>query len=601
MRVPDPRSDARRGVEPRRIAPAKSPGRPTRSPLHRPLRGIAEKVLVGFGIAAVCLGPLAGPAAAGITAPATPGAAAPAATVTGQVSAWGSNSTGQTTVPTGLAGVTSVAGGVGFSVALKSTGAVVAWGDNGYGQTSVPTAAQSNITAIAAGWFHCLALKTDGTVVGWGDNSSGGTTVPAGLSGVRAVAAGDGFSLALKTDGTVVGWGSNASGQVTIPAGLSGVTAIAAGGFHGLALKSNGTVVAWGLDGSHQTEVPTGLTGVTAIAGGGWFSLALKSNGTVVGWGENTYGQTTVPAGLSGISSIAAGEYHSLALAAGGTVVAWGMNSSGDTSVPGGLSGVTAIAGGGYHSLAAWSSTSPGPTLTVGGFPSPTIAGAAHNITVTALDSSGNTATGYRGTVHFASSDAAAILPANYTFTAGDSGVHVFSVTLRTVGTRSVTVTDTVTASITGSQTAIVVTGTPQATSGATWVPLTPNRLVDSRPGAEQTGLTARVSNNVPVSFIVTDRSPGDVTRNVPANAVAVTGNLTVVGQSHAGYLALTPDKPIGSPTTSTLNFPYGDTRANAVTVPLGTGGVLWVTYVAGVAATTDVVFDVTGFFLPHP
>ena len=43
--------------------------------------------------------------------------------------------------------------------------------------------------------------------------------------------------------------------------------------------------------------------------------------------------------------------------------------------------------------------------------------------------------------------------------------------------------------------------------------------------------------------------------------------------------LALTPDKPTGYPTTSTLNFPYGDTRANAVTVPLGTGGVLWVTF----------------------
>ncbi len=64
------------------------------------------------------------------------------------------------------------------------------------------------------------------------------------------------------------------------------------------------------------------------------------------------------------------------------------------------------------------------------GFTNPTTAGAAHNVTVTAYDAFGNTATGYTGTVHFTSSDIQAVLPANYTFTGGDAGVHVFSVTL---------------------------------------------------------------------------------------------------------------------------------------------------------------------------
>ena len=54
-------------------------------------------------------------------------------------------------------------------------------------------------------------------------------------------------------------------------------------------------------------------------------------------------------------------------------------------------------------------------------------------------------ATGYTGTVHFTSSDAQAGLPANYTFTGGDAGTHVFSVTLKTAGTQSITATDTVT------------------------------------------------------------------------------------------------------------------------------------------------------------
>jgi hypothetical protein len=96
-------------------------------------------------------------------------------------------------------------------------------------------------------------------------------------------------------------------------------------------------------------------------------------------------------------------------------------------------------------------------TLSVAGFPSSTTAGASQTFTVTARDSSGNIATGYTGTVHFTSSDAQAALPANYTFTAGDAGVHTFSTALKTSGTQSITATDTLTSTITGLQTGITV------------------------------------------------------------------------------------------------------------------------------------------------
>ena len=138
--------------------------------------------------------------------------------------------------------------------------------------------------------------------------------------------------------------------------------------------------------------------------------------------------------------------------------------------------------------------------------------------------------------------------------------------------------------------------------SGATYVPVTPNRLVDSRPGAGQAGLTAQLAYNTPVSFEVTGRHPGDATINIPDSAVAVTGNLTVTDQTSFGYLSLTPTQPSGVPATSTLNFPTGDNRANAVVVPLGSGGthrVIWITYEAvSPTATADVVFDVTGYFV---
>src|SRR5205823_4459205 len=83
--------------------------------------------------------------------------------------------------------------------------------------------------------------------------------------------------------------------------------------------------------------------------------------------------------------------------------------------------------------------------------PGSATAGSAFNVTVTALDAFGNTATGYTGTVHFTSTDGAATLPTNYPFVAGDNGVHTFTngVTLRTAGPQTVTATDTATSSIT--------------------------------------------------------------------------------------------------------------------------------------------------------
>ena len=50
------------------------------------------------------------------------------------------------------------------------------------------------------------------------------------------------------------------------------------------------------------------------------------------------------------------------------------------------------------------------------------------------------------------------MLPADYTFLAGDNGVHTFSATLKTASVQSLTATDTAAASIAGSQAGITVT-----------------------------------------------------------------------------------------------------------------------------------------------
>jgi uncharacterized delta-60 repeat protein len=96
-------------------------------------------------------------------------------------------------------------------------------------------------------------------------------------------------------------------------------------------------------------------------------------------------------------------------------------------------------------------------SFAVSGFPTTITQGTAGTFTVTAVDAYGNVATGYTGTVTFSSSDPLASLPANYTFTAADAGVHTFSATLNTVGTESLTATDTLNASITGIETGISV------------------------------------------------------------------------------------------------------------------------------------------------
>ena len=66
-------------------------------------------------------------------------------------------------------------------------------------------------------------------------------------------------------------------------------------------------------------------------------------------------------------------------------------------------------------------------------------------MTLTVEDAYGNVVTGYTGTVHFTSSDSTATLPANYTFTAADAGVHTFTnaLILKKKGTQTITVTDT--------------------------------------------------------------------------------------------------------------------------------------------------------------
>ena len=295
------------------------------------------------------------------------------------VIAWGTNSVGETVVPS-LSDVVSLAASASQSFAVHRDGHVTAWGSG----PALP-GGLSNVTQIAAGSSHVLALKIGGTIDGWGDNNYGQVSGPESVTNATAVAVGLLHSLVLKADGTVQAFGYAGDGATTIPANLSNVIAIACGQRHSLALKADGSVIAWGLDGNQQVGGSRGVVGTvinsndTTLqlskilpAGSGTLyydgpegevELSYTSNGsetlTVAGDTSSLsqgmsirVGAVVGPAGLSNIVGIAAGEFHSLAIKSDGTVAAWGKSDGGECTPPAGLSGVSQVVAGSNYSLA---------------------------------------------------------------------------------------------------------------------------------------------------------------------------------------------------------------------------------------------------------
>jgi fibronectin type 3 domain-containing protein len=134
--------------------------------------------------------------------------------------------------------------------------------------------------------------------------------------------------------------------------------------------------------------------------------------------------------------------------------------------------------------------------------PTQATAGTGFSVMVTAQGATGNTATGYTGTVHFTNTGQG-VLPANYTFVASDHGVHTFTVTLQTAGTQSVTVTDTGNSALTATAGGIVV-GPAAASLSLSAVMVAPASVgvggtitatltaVDAYGNAEPSGLTVQ-------------------------------------------------------------------------------------------------------------
>ena len=118
-----------------------------------------------------------------------------------------------------------------------------------------------------------------------------------------------------------------------------------------------------------------------------------------------------------------------------------------------------------------------------------------------------------------------------------------------------------------------------------------PVRLLDTRAGSQACNMpSAPLVGNTETEQIATKACTG-----VPANALAVVGNATVVNFiSGGGFVTLYPSNAT-RPNASNLNFTANHIVPNAFVVGLGANG----GFEIFVSATTHFIVDVTGFFAP--
>ena len=241
--------------------------------------------------------------------------------------------------------------------------------------------------------------------------------------------------------GKALGFGFKPSGSLYV-AGTATCTATftAAGQTLPLSTSTSFTITMLPPTVSHfAVSAPAGATAgspvsVTVTAQDGANNTVSAYTGTV--HFTSTDNSATLPADAALTNGV--GTFSSTLKTAGSRTIS--AHDTVTSAIAGTSSPITVSAGAATH----FSVNAPGAATT----------GVAFNISVTAQDQFDNTATAYAGTVHFASTDTGAVLPADQTLTFGNGTP---SVTLATTGSRTVTATDAAVPAITGTSGAITV------------------------------------------------------------------------------------------------------------------------------------------------
>jgi hypothetical protein len=130
-------------------------------------------------------------------------------------------------------------------------------------------------------------------------------------------------------------------------------------------------------------------------------------------------------------------------------------------------------------------------------------------------------------------------------------------------------------------------------TGGALFVPFTPSRICDTRPGSD----TECAGYSLGAGYV--DVVPVEGVAPVPASGVvALVANVTAVSGTQSTFLTVFPDTFYSGgdqiPTTSDLNPPAGDNIANLVIVGVPDDGAVDVYNSVG---TIDFIIDVVGWY----
>jgi hypothetical protein len=305
-----------------------------------------------------------------------------------------------TATDTGNASVNGTSGTIAVAAASATHFAISA--------PATATAGTSfNLVVTAQDAFNNTAISYTGRA--HFTSSDGNATLPADATLTNGVGA---FAVTLKTEGTQT---ITATDTVTSTiTGSSSMTVNPAASVHFV-------VVA-----------PATATAGTAVN----FAVTAEDqfDNTINGYAGTVHftssdGVATLPANMT--LSNGTGTFSATFKTAGSQTIA--ATDTVTVSISGVSGGVTVSAGAATHYAVSTPATAN--------------SGVAFNFTVTAFDQFNNTAKGYSGTVHFTSSDGQATLPANSTLT---SGTGTFSATLKTAGSQTITATDTVTNTITG-------------------------------------------------------------------------------------------------------------------------------------------------------
>ncbi len=220
--------------------------------------------------------------------------------------------------------------------------------------------------------------------------------------------------------------------------------------------------------------------------------------------------------------------------------------------------------------------------LVFSGLPTSPITQTPVGFVLTALDAYGNVATGYTGAVQFSSDDPQAVLPANYTFTAADAGVHTFlGTTFGTTGSDTLQVADLANGSVAGSATLGVGAGT------------SPGDVGDTLAAAQATGLGAASGSYVTVSSLgdgATSAADVDLYQfqASPGSALSAVTSLPAGGSPADTYLRLFD--ALGNELASNDNDPAGGTLYSALTYTFTASG----TYYLGVSGAPNSAYDPT-------